>query len=332
MKSITTFLFISFYGVFGRIIFGMIPSFEVMGIGVLLIAPFVLGFLTNVFTAKKLKFASSTQAFFRPWISCVLILFITMAFNIEGSICWIMIFPFFAISAGIGGVIAHHMIIKKRTKIQKNNNEIIDDDFTSNNSLKISVSMMFLPFLFAAIEKDYTLSKKEITNTHEIVIDANSKEVWDELTTKEIEVSSGNYTWTNLIFNFPKHINTTIDSLSVGGKRTAYYERGLQFEEEILTIEPHKKLVLGFDINPSEIPTGIMDEHIVLGGKYADINKDTYELTPLENGKTLVRLTSEYFINTSINWYAQLWSDWVISSILNNELSILKTKVENARS
>jgi hypothetical protein len=69
-----------------------------------------------------------------------------------------------------------------------------------------------------------------------------------------------------------------------------------------------------------------MDEHILIGGKHLDILEDTYQLTPLANGRTRLRLASRFYINTPFNWYAEVWAHYLMADILDGELAGLQAR------
>jgi hypothetical protein len=129
------------------------------------------------------------------------------------------------------------------------------------------------------------------------------------------------------LLGFPKHQSTTLDTVVVGGKRTAYYEKGLYFEETITQYQSERLLVLRVDANPNAIPPTVMDEHILIGGKHLDILEDVYELNPLPGGRTRLTLSSRFYINTPFNWYARTWAHFLMSDILQSELELIKNEL-----
>ncbi len=70
------------------------------------------------------------------------------------------------------------------------------------------------------------LIPKEIIIQKSIQIDASSSEVWNQLTNKKgIEIQQSPFSLSSMI-GFPKHLRTTLDTLQIGGKRKAIYEKG----------------------------------------------------------------------------------------------------------
>jgi len=127
-------------------------------------------------------------------------------------------------------------------------------------------------------------------------------------------------------FGFPQALSTTLDSLAVGGKRLAVYEKGLYFAETITAYTPEKSLVLRIKTDPNNIPPTVMDEHIVIGGKHFDILQDVYQLEALPDGNCRLQLTSHYMLATPFNWYASIWVHYLMADILQGELDLIKQR------
>lgn len=57
----------------------------------------------------------------------------------------------------------------------------------------------------------------------------------------------------------------------------------------------------------------------------------TYELHPLDGGRTRLVLKSEHRTSTAFNPYAAWWADRVMSSIQRNILAVLRHRAERVR-
>jgi len=318
MKTLLAVSLATIYGLSLRIMFGLLNSFMgIMSVSFLILAPVIIGFLTIILIPKE-KTKSSSGAFFKPWLTSLAILVVTMLFNIEGSICWIMIYPLFSILAGIGGLIAFHL--RKQSFKDPNKN-----DWEQPKSLKISL-ILFIPAFIGLIEGDRTLSPKEFNISESVVISASTKEVWYHLTNINEITAKENSTYFSNMMGFPRHLQTTLDTLSVGGKRKAIYENGLYFEETISKYEPEKLLVLDIKIDPNKIPPTVMDEHIVIGGKHVDILQDIYTIEKISDTSCRLTLSSRFNINTPFNWYASIWAKYLMVDILQSEINLIKER------
>lgn len=319
MKTLLGIGFVTLYGLALRMLFGYLDDLMgVMTIAFLVIAPMVLGFLTVYFIPGVKRY---TGAFFLPWATSGAILVFTVILNMEGTICWIMIFPFFAVAAGLGGIFAHYLKERKRERENPGPPNYWNSSW-----------LLFLPAVFGILEGQRTLSRQDITVTETVTINASPEEVWLQLTNINDIPENNDETSFAEMLGFPKHLNTTLDSLVVGGRRKATYQHGLYFDETIIALESEKTMVLDIHTDPTKIPPTVMDEHILIGGKHCDIEEDTYTLEKMPDGTTQLTLTSKFWINTPFNWYSGMWARYLMGDILSSEIEIIKVRAESTQS
>lgn len=304
--------------VFGEAFF----QFGSMTFSVLAVAPLAIGFITVGLYMRYAR-VNWTNAFFLPWASCFALLIVTIALKFEGGICWAMIFPAWASFAGLGGFMAKQLL---KQKDHKEDNPNILDDLDSRN-LKISM-VSILPFIIGFFEDDMFMVEKQMQAEYSIEIAASPEQVWSQILKADTLFASEKSVGLANVFGFPAHQFTTLDAEELGGQRIAYYENGLFFNEEIIDIKESRFLRLKIDVNPDDVPPNVMDEHIVIGGEYFDLDEDRYELEPLSNGHTLVTLTSDYRIKTPLNFYTEWWAKWLMDGIIKGELTSLKDRAE----
>ncbi len=328
MKSLIALGFATLYGLFFRLFFGFLSDYlEIMGITFLGLLPFIIGFLTIVLQPKD-KEITGTGAFFLPWLTSLIILFITIVFSVEGAICWVMIYPFFAVLAGIGGLIARAFrknAEKKQSNLEDDPTILDQNDWNKPTTLNVSV-LLLLPLVSGLIEGNRTTSKQDMLITKEIIINASPEKVWYALAHIDQVKHAETPTYFTNMMGFPHHLTTTLDTLAVGGTRIATYEKGLFFVETITKHEPQRLLVLAIDVDPTKIPPTVLDEHIVIGGKHVDVLEDIYRLEPLADGRSHLTLSSRFYINTPFNWYAGIWANYLMSDILHGELALIQAR------
>ena len=321
MKLLISVFFASVYGLSIRLLFDFFDgSLGIMSLSFFFLVPFLLGYLTILLLPYK-ESHTATGAFFKPLLPCLVILVVTMYFNIEGSICWIMAFPILGVFAGIGGVIAFNR--KKRRAMIKERWDFEKDDWHKPGSLKISL-LFLIPLLAGIIEGDSTSSSKTLTIEKKMELKAAPDAVWNALIENSRSHTGTRRNTLSGMMGFPHHLNTTMRTPSVGGSRVATYEKGLEFVETIKKIEPGRLLILEITTDPSKISKAIMDEHIVIGGDHIKMQEDEYRLEPLSNGGTRLTLSSRFVINTPFNWYAGIWARLLMSDILQEELHSLE--------
>jgi len=315
MKSLFALVLAAVYGLGIRLLFGFADGLlQIMSITFIFLVPMGVGFVT---VALLPRISSRTAAFFMPWLTSLLLLGITVLLNVEGTICWLMVFPIFAVFAGIGGIMAFSQ------RSPKSNDSHPPRPTNLNMSLLVAG-----PLVLGFIEGEKALIPKQLTISREVVIGAPPAVVWEQLTSRRAAAPPAPASNRSLagLLGFPRHLTTTLDSFKVGAKRMAYYEKGLYFEETVASYQLARQLVLQVNANPSAVPPAVMDEHILIGGKHLDILEDTYQLTPLAGGRTRLRLASRFYINTPFNWYAEIWAHYLMSDILNGELKDLTAR------
>ncbi len=313
------------YGLSARGVFGMVKPLQIMSVSFLIVAPFVIGFITTFLIARK-KHISIVKAFFLPWLTSLAILIITLLASIEGAICWVMIYPLFSIAAGFGGMVGNWFCRKRgHRRTISPEEEILDD---TSGDLKIYI-VMILPFALGFFEGDNSWERSDITINRSITIDASSKDVWYSIlnidSVDQGEKSDGITAW----IGFPRHLETTLDSAKVGGERIATYERGLFFKETITQLEEEKLLALKIDVDPHKIPPTVMDEHILIGGKHVDVYEDIYKLNSDEDGSINLSISSRFMINTPFNWYTSIWAKYLMNDLLDGQLELVKLRAES---
>lgn len=325
MKSLLAICFASFYGLAIRYLFLFFSGFtEVISISLVFVAPFAIGYVTVALSGLD-RVENGISAFFRPWAVTAILLFATILLSMEGAICWIIIYPFFSVAAGIGGLMAYYFMRDRKQKAENAENPDILDDFDRHGRLKMS-PFLLLPFMLGLIEDD----RLQFTASHEvsrgITVAAPAERVWESLTTIDTILAEEDNSFFREALGLPRHLRTELDTLAAGGLRTAYYERGLYFEETIAECVPERLLRLRIKSDPGSIPPNVLDEHVVIGGKYFKALEDTYRLTPLPDGRCRVQLTGRVEINTPFNWYAKLWANWLMSDAFDNLLQIVEKR------
>ncbi|MBC6611440.1 SRPBCC family protein [Hymenobacter sp. BT507] len=315
MKFLLSIGFAAVYGLVLRLLFvSGNDLLQVMSVTFLFLVPMLIGFLTILLTPAE-KTTSGTAAFFKPWLTSLVLLVVTIIFQIEGTICWIMVFPIFATFAGLGGVLAF--------KLRKSRTTDAGNNWQRPNTLNMSL-LFVMPLALGLVEGEKASAPQELVIQREVTIPAPTAAVWQALTTSQRVSPHKRHTSLATLLGFPNHVATTLDTLVVGGKRMAYYEKGLYFEETVSQYQPERLLALRINANPDSIPAAVMDEHILIGGKHLDILEDIYEVKPLPNGSTRLTLSSRFYINTPFNWYAGVWAHYLMADILQSELELIK--------
>ncbi|MES2774080.1 MAG: hypothetical protein V4722_07840 [Bacteroidota bacterium] len=315
MKLLPGVFIATIYGLTLRLMYGLLNNvMAIMSVSFLVFSPLVIGFLTVLLVPKK-YITSGVGAFFTPWLTAMTLLIVTIMLDVEGAICWVMIYPLFSVLAGIGGLIAYHI---KKDKSGAG-------DWEKPDTFKVSL-LVFVPLFIGVAEGDRTLSRQDFKISQTIVIPSSANEVWNQLTHINEIAHKENTASFSALMGFPKHLRTTLDTVCVGAKRMAIYEKGLFFEETITQFEPSKLLILDIKTDPANIPPTVMDEHILIGGKHVDILQDRYKIEKITDHSCRLTLSTHFYINTPFNWYAGIWARLLMNDILRGELTLIASR------
>ena len=313
-----------------RLFFGYADGLlEVMSIAFIFLVPLGIGTLTIRFSDPA-RIQSRLYSFFMPWLSSLALLIITIAISVEGTICWVMAYPVFAIVAGIGGLIMRGFLVRQQRALSEDTDEKTLDsgkDFRNNGNLQASV-MLLLPLFAALLERTVVFQPQEFSAYNYIDIQANDVEIWPNVTRVSNIPATEDRSGINRLLGMPRPIRAELDTLAVGGQREAIFERGLVFHETVFEYEHLRRMAFSIKANPDEIPPTAMDEHVVVGGKYFDVLEGRYALEPLDEDRCRLHLSSRFVVSTSFNFYSGLWARWIMSDIQENILQVIKRRSE----
>jgi len=65
-----------------------------------------------------------------------------------------------------------------------------------------------------------------------------------------------------------------------------------------------------------------------VGGPYFDVLEGTYRIERLNDRQVLLHLSSKHRLSTRFNFYAGLWTDFIMRDIQRNILRIIKRRCE----
>jgi len=127
---------------------------------------------------------------------------------------------------------------------------------------------------------------------------------------------------------FPRPVEATLTHEGVGGVRHATFERGVEFIETVDAWEPQRLLAFSIQPNTATIPPTTFDEHVIIGGRYFDVLHGTYELQAVSPTQTRLTLYSRQRLSTRLNFYAGLWTDYIMGDIQERILTVIRKRCE----
>lgn len=228
----------------------------------------------------------------------------------EGVICLVMLAPIW-LGFGWLGVYILRRLRKGR-----------------DDPARFQASLLFLPLMFGGVESQIPVLDKPVTPTRSIVIEAAPAQIWPyAVANAHIGGDEGQWNFTQSILRLPRPRATTLQGQGVGAIRTAYWGDHINFEERITQWQPGRRLGWSFAFTNNTLQD-YTDRHIAPDGPFLKIDTGDYTLTPLDAGRTLLTLRTNYIAKTHVNPYAQLWGEILLGDIQSNVLAIIKQRAE----
>lgn len=281
-------------------------AFMVMSIAFVFILPAVIG-MVHVWVRSREKPIAYSQAILEPALPITLCLVVSMLIGWEGTICLIMAIPVMLPLAMLGG-------LAMRIVLNAKNRNLVFAAFT----------LMPLPLSMA--EQLVPLPQELQVVRNSIVIAAPAEVIWRKIVRVEKITESQQSPFFTM--GFPKPVEALLNRDGVGATRLATFERGLQFIETVTQWKANEKLAFTIKADPKMTPLTTLDEHVTVGGAFFDVLSGTYEIRRLNNNECELILYSDHRISTHYNFYARLWSRYLMSEIQSNILEVIKARAE----
>ena len=302
------------YSLLARFVFDRfmpVGSSGLLSISFIMVMPLVLGAITAHFT--PLADSKTWRLVWSPFLVVISFLVASLLFHLEGLICLIIICPLFLLLAVFGARI--YAIIT-------------DTNDNRRNKMMVVAAFAILPFLAAPFENQFASPNDFRRVENAIIINAPAAVVWQHIIrVAPIPAQQLGHSVIDDI-GFPRPIEATLTYEGVGGVRHATFERGVEFIETVDEWVPQQRLSFSIVPNTATIPPTTFDEHVIVGGKFFDVLRGTYELQPAGPGRTRLLLHSRQRLSTHLNWYAGLWTSYVMSEIQGRILTVLKQRCE----
>ena len=281
-------------------------------ISFLLLIPLALGAITTHFIADGSTFWRMCGA---PWLTVALFFVTTLLFHLEGLICLLIIGPAFLFLASMGALLYRSVVGLLPPR---------------GNKTLVVTGFALLPFLAIQVENQFDTPDNFRRVENSVLIEAPAAVVWQHII-RVAPIGAADLRPSLLDgMGFPRPVEATLTREGVGGVRHATFERGVEFIETVDDWQPLKRLSFSIVPNTATIPPTTFDEHVIVGGRFFDVLRGTYELRPAGPGRTLLVLHSQQRLSTHLNWYAGLWTGWVMSEIQGRILAVLKHRCETA--
>ena len=191
--------------------------------------------------------------------------------------------------------------------------------------------LVLLPFVTAPVERFWHRPPEIVTVENVVHVRATPEQVWREIVSVRAIPRDALPRKAIYLLNFPRPVAATLTGTGVGSRRLATFERGVSFFEDVTLWEPGRRIAFTIRADPAFIPHTAFDQHIIVGGRFFDVLDGTYEIEPLPGGAGCnLHLTSRHRLGTVFNFYASLWSRWVMGEIQDSILSVVVRRAESS--
>jgi len=280
----------------------------------LIVMPLALGAITAHFIPAGTA-STGKRLVWTPLLTVLLFLVAALLFKLEGLICVLIISPLFLLMSCLGAFLYA---------------SITDAIHEQRNKTPVMAAFVLLPYLVGPAEHLFATPDSFRLVENHIDIAAAAPVVWQHIIrVAPIERRALGHSPIDAL-GFPRPVEATLTHEGVGGVRHATFERGVEFIETVDDWQPLRRLSFSIVPNTATIPPTTFDEHVTVGGQYFDVLRGTYELQPLGPGRTRLVLYSQQRLSTHLNWYAGLWTRYIMSEIQERILGVLKQRCEAA--
>jgi len=278
--------------------------------------PLAMGVLVALLSRRR-KLGGLAGAGALGMLSIFLFVFAAGALLREGMICIVMALPFFLAMVVIGVVAG--WIVSLATKGKSPG----------------AFGIVLLPFAFGAVEQRIAPPDSRQHIVRSVVIQASPETVWEHINfptgIRPTELETG----IAYRIGVPYPVEARTLEPRMGGKRQLTWQRGVSFEEEITAWEPNRHIAWRYRFQPNSFPEGSLDDHIVIGGRYFDLEDTSYTLTPEAAGPdanpgtgTRLEIRVNTRVTTHFNWYAAWWAEFLVADTAEAILGFYKQRSE----
>jgi hypothetical protein len=274
------------------------------------LSPTVVGVVT-IYIAERYERRSWGYYFGAAFLANVLYVFGALLIMIEGMICAILIVPLFALLGGMAGLLMG--VVCRLTNWPK----------------QTLYSVAMLPLLLGSLESDMPLPASIRTVQRTTLINAPPEIVWRHFhSTAHIEAESVEHAWIYQI-GVPLPQSAITSQGAEKAIRTVRMHKNVYFEQHFFEWEAPRIARWKYRFAEDSFPAGALDEHVVIGGHYFDLEEGSFILTP-RGQQTELSVSIRYRLSTQFNWYAAPIAQALMGNLEETLLGYYKDKSERA--
>lgn len=304
------------YGLLVRLTFGSNSwgfLLSPMTCGFLFIVPIAIGALTIRLAPREFR-RSIPYAILMPWVSIFIVAIASVAVKLEAAICVLMAVPLFMFFASAGG----YFFRDKNTDINK-------PAPLQNTMLGI---ILLAPYIVTPFEMKIPDYNSYRTVENQISIDAPAEKIWENIIViPHITPEEQGFSVFHL-FGIPQLLEAPLSHQGIGGMRNIKFDNGLSFIETVTSWDEFNNV--NFSVSPNEESPAPAPFNMV-GGKYFAVTEMSYWIEQIDEDTMILHISSQHRLTTHFNSYAGIWTDFMLRSLQNYVLRMIKTRAESQR-
>jgi len=249
------------------------------------LAPMAVGAVT-VYVAERRRRRSYAYYFWAPVTANLLFVAGTLAILIEGWICAIVVMPLFAFLGAVGGAIMG--AICRRT----------------NWPRQAACIFAVVPLVFGILPVERSAEGRVGTVERTVVIDAPAASIWRQIhDVRDIRPEEVEHGWIYRI-GVPLPIAGVTQRTPSGLVRRITMGRNVHFDQVVAQWSADRHVRWTYRFDDDSFPSGALDDHVRIGGRYFDLLDTEYTLTPVDDHATSLAISVRYRVTTDFDWYA----------------------------
>ena len=282
-----------------------------IGYTVLVILPAALSAFVAWVGSMGRNWPRSTFALVPVWLSVGVAVIGAVAFR-EGIVCILMLLPLWLLFGMLG--------VWPVYQYRKQSNGVDSSIFRAN-------ALLLLPLLSLVVDQHVAPPTARYHVVREISVAAPPEAVWPQLLAiPDIDAAEGVWTVSQSLLGLPRPTGAKLTGRGEGAVRDAEWEGGVRFREIVTRWQPDRALQWRFSFPDASIRLRT-DEHIDPHGRHLWIESGGYDLIPMQDGGTKIRLWTRYRAATPLNAYAAMWGEMILGDIQNNVLAIVAGRI-----
>jgi hypothetical protein len=259
-------------------------AYAAMMAAFIFLSPVLVGAIT-VYVAETVRRRSWAYYLWAPFLANVLYVAGTLVTLIEGLICAIVIVPLFAFMGAIGGLIMG--AVCRATQWPR----------------PAVYGFGILPLILGAIETGMPVPERVNVVERRVTIAAAPERVWYQIhNVRDIRPEEVRSAWIYRI-GVPVPIAGVTEATPAGLVRKITMGKDIHFDQVVTDWDENRYVRWRYRFEEDSFPPYALDEHVVLGGHYFDVQDTSYTLTPYGNS-TELKIRMQYRVSTQFNWYA----------------------------